>query len=249
MSRPRATLISHAPGFTRRQRLGVDHLLGLRCERRGEHDEVRLAEELGQRLRPADAVEHRLAEREVVDAPWRRAAPPFPSGRRRTATTRQPNAVASAPTARPIEPSPTMPTVTSRSSVPSSGCQVRSRCSSRSCGSRRDTARIIINTYSAIGRLNTPRALVTIRPRSARSRRQRPLDPDVAEWTHASSRRSRKQSVEGVGVEPAAEHDLDVVERAVGQALDRDRDEVRAGRGGADASRGRATGIAPRGSG
>ena len=109
---------------------------------------------------------------------------PSPSGRRRTATTRQPNAVASAPTARPIEPSPTMPTVTSRSSAPSSGCHVRSRCSSSSWGSRRLTARIIISTYSAIGRLNTPRAFVTIRPRSREAGVSARSTPDVAEWTH-----------------------------------------------------------------
>ena len=106
------------------------------------------------------------------------------SPRRRTATTRQPNAVARAPTARPIDPSPTIPTVTSRSSAPSSGCQVRSRCSSRSCGSRRLTARIIISTYSAIGRLKTPRALVTTMPRSRAAGVSARSTPDVAEWTH-----------------------------------------------------------------
>ena len=51
--------------------------------------------------------------------------------RRRGSRTRWP----AHPTARPIEPRPTMPTVTSRSSAPSSGCHVRSRWSSRSCGS------------------------------------------------------------------------------------------------------------------
>ena len=109
------------------------------------------------------------------------AAPASP--RRRTATTRQPNAVASAPTARPIEPSPTIPTVTSRSSVPSSGCQVRSRWSSSSCGSRRLTDRIIIRTYSAIGRLKTPRALVTTTPRSRAAGVSARSTPEVAEWT------------------------------------------------------------------
>ena len=105
------------------------------------------------------------------------------SERRRTATTRQPNAVASAPTARPIEPSPTMPTVTSRSSTPSSGCHVRSRCSSRSPGSRRLTARIIIATYSAIGRENTPRAFVITRPRSRAAGVSARSTPADAEWT------------------------------------------------------------------
>ena len=69
-----------------------------------------------------------------------------------------------------------MPTVTSRSSAPSSGCHVRSRWSSSSWGSRRLTARIIISTYSAIGRLKTPRALVMTRPRCPAGRRQHALD-------------------------------------------------------------------------
>ena len=133
------------------------------------------------------------------------AVPPRRSAGGR-ATTRQPNAVARAPTARPIEPSPTIPTVTSRSSAPSSGCQVRSRCSSSSCGSRRLTARIIIRTYSAIGRLNTPRAFVTTRPRSQRGRRQRPLDAGRGRVDPGHLRRPRQQPVERVRAEPAAEH-------------------------------------------
>ena len=97
--------------------------------------------------------------------------------------TRQPNAVASAPTARPIEPSPTIPTVTSRSSTPSSGCHVRSRWSSRSPGSRRLTARIIIRTCSAIGREKTPRAFVITMPRSRAAGVSARSTPDDAEWT------------------------------------------------------------------
>ena len=79
-----------------------------------------------------------------------------------------------------------MPTVTSRSSVPSSGCHVRSRWSSSSCGSRRLTDRIIISTYSAIGRLKTPRALVTTTPRSSAAGVRARSTPDVAEWTQLS---------------------------------------------------------------
>ena len=126
------------------------------------------------------------------------AAVPAP-GDRRTATTRQPKAVANAPTARPIEPSPTMPTVTSRSSAPSSGCHVRSCWRSRSCGSRRLTDRIIISTYSAIGRLNTPRAFVTTTPRSRAAGVRAPSTPDVAECTHAScgARASSRSNASG----------------------------------------------------
>jgi hypothetical protein len=86
--------------------------------------------------------------------------------------------------------------VTSRSSAPSRGCQVRSRCSSSSCGSRRLTARIIIITYSAMGRLKTPRALVITRPRSRLAGVRTRSTPADAEWTHArrgarASRRSK----------------------------------------------------------
>ena len=179
-------------GLHHGQRLVVDHVLGLGGERRGQDDEVRLAQELRQRLRPTDAIEHRLAERPLVavvatsrprpTAPP--AAPALAPGRRRTATTRHPKAVASAPTARPIEPSPTMPD--------RHVAQLRTlewlprplRCSSRSCGSRRLTARIIISTYSAIGRLNTPRAFVTTTPRSRAAGVRARSTPDVAEWTH-----------------------------------------------------------------
>ena len=142
-----------------------------------------------------------------------------------------------------------MPTVTSRSSAPSSGCHVRSRWSSRSWGSRRLTARIIIRTYSAIGRLNTPRALVTTRPRSRAAGVSARSTPDVAEWTQARLRRPGQQPVERVGAEPAAQHDLDVVERAVGEALDRDGHEPRARAPRPGSARGRASGSAPTGSG
>jgi len=44
-------------------------------------------------------------------------------------------------------------------------------------------ARIIISTYSAIGRLNTPRALVTTSPRSLAAGVRARSTPEVAEWT------------------------------------------------------------------
>ena len=174
MSRPRATLMSHAPGFTRASvsALIMSSVSGVSGAARTMKSDS--ASSSGSVSGPPTrsrviSPSGRPSSSSALDA-----APP-PSARRRTATTRQPNAVASAPTARPIEPSPTIPTVTSRSSAPSSGCHVRSRWSSSSCGSRRLTARIIIRTYSAIGRLKTPRALVTTTPALARSRREGPL--------------------------------------------------------------------------
>src|SRR4051812_47029477 len=46
--------------------------------------------------------------------------------------------------------------------------------------------RIIIRTYSAIGRLKTPRALVTTIPRSRAAGVNARSTPEVAEWTHDS---------------------------------------------------------------
>ena len=65
-------------------------------------------------------------------------------------------------------------------------------------GSLRLTDRIIIRTYSAIGRLNTPRALVTTRPRSRDAGVRARSTPDVAEWTQARLRGTDQQPVEGL---------------------------------------------------
>ena len=96
-----------------------------------------------------------------------------------------------------------MPTVTSRSSRDSSGCHVRSACSSRSWGRRRDTARIISITYSAIGRENTPRALVMIKPRSRLAGVRTRSTPAVAECTQRSAgARARMRSKVSAGSRP-----------------------------------------------
>ena len=126
-----------------------------------------------------------------------------------------------------------MPTVMSRSSAPSSGCHVRSRCSSRSWGSRRLMARIIMSTYSAIGRLKTPRAFVMTRPRDRPAgvrTRSTPAEPNGPRQGSVPG----EQSVERVRGEPTAEQDLDVVERPVGQALRRHVHDPGARGGGPD---------------
>ena len=121
-----------------------------------------------------------------------------------------------------------MPTVTSRSSRAASGCQVRSRWSSSSSGRCRATARTISITYSAMGRLKTPRALVMIRPRSSGLRRQDALDAGRRGVDPAQVRAARQQAVEDRRRQRSAQQDLDVVERRVGEALERDGDEARA---------------------
>ena len=120
-------------------------------------------------------------------------------------------------------------------SRPSSGCHVRSRCSSSSCGSRRLMARIIISTYSAIGSLNTPRALVMAMPRSRAAGVSTRSTPAVAEWTHISCGQrlsSRSKMTCGIGPRSSTSTSRQV---AVGEAFERDRDDARAGRGVGDA--------------
>ena len=191
MSRPRATLMSHAPGLTIASvvSLIISSVSGVRgaASTMKSDSPSSSGSVSGPPTRSSMAVPNVRSS----PAPFPSPAPALASrascsGRRRTATTRHPNAVARAPTARPMEPRPTIPTVTSRSSAPSRGCHVRSRCSSRSCGSRRLTARIIIRTYSAMGRLNTPRAFVTTSPRSRAAGVSARSTPDVAEWTQDS---------------------------------------------------------------
>ena len=106
-----------------------------------------------------------------------------------------------------------MPTVTSRISRPASGCQVRSRWSSSSCGSRRLTARIIISTYSAMGSEKTPRALVMSRAAFRPRRRQDPLDAGGRGVDPAQPRRASQEPVEDGRRQRPAEQHLDVVER------------------------------------
>ena len=201
-------------------------LLGLGRQRRGEHDEVGLGEQLGERLRAADA--GRASGRRATARRRPSAASESAAGRRIGATrppgSRTPSR-ARRPPARSI-PSPTMPTVTSRSSAPSSGCHVRSRCSSRSCGSRRLTARIIISTYSAIGPaehaagVRDDDAALAGRRASAPARRPPSRSGPSARCGARARRRSNASRAQ-----PAAEHHLDVVERTVGEALDGHRDE------------------------
>ncbi len=100
---------------------------------------------------------------------------------------RGPNGASSRASSWPMLPKPTIPTVSSDSSRPRSGCQVRSRWSSSSCGSRRAVARITITRYSAIGRLNTPRALVTTTPRERASGVATFSTPAETEWIHRRS--------------------------------------------------------------
>ena len=110
------------------------------------------------------------------------ASPAPRSGCRRVARMRDPNGARSRLSSTPMLPYPTMPIVSSDSSRPRSGCHVRSRCSSRSCGRRRAIASDIITTYSAIGRLKTPRAFVTVSPRSRTTDVVTRSTPAEAEW-------------------------------------------------------------------
>ena len=210
-------------GLHRRERRVVDHALGLGRERRGEDDEVRLGEQLaaappGRRRAPAAARREVVA---VVGAGVVVGRSPRPDG----GASRRPGSRrpwrAPPPRGRSSR-SPTMPTVTSRSSRPRAAATSARAAARGAAGSRRLTARIIIRTYSAIGRMKTPRALVTTMPRSRAAGVSARSTPDVAEWTQARRGARARSRSNASRAKPAAEHDLDVVERAVGEALDRD---------------------------
>ena len=100
----------------------------------------------------------------------------------------------------------------SRSSRPSSGCQVRSCWSSGGCGRCRLTARIMSRTCSAIGREKTPRAFVTSTSRAKGGGRQRALHAGRRGMDPGEVRRPREQAVERLGDQPAAKEHLDVVD-------------------------------------
>ena len=99
-----------------------------------------------------------------------------------------------------------------------SGCQVRSRWSSSSWGSRRMMARIIISTYSAMGSEKTPRALVMIRPRPAAAGVSTRSTPGRRGVDPGEPGAARQDALEGRRRQRPAEHHLDVVERAVARA-------------------------------
>ena len=67
-----------------------------------------------------------------------------------------------------------------------------------------------------------------------RGGRQGALDAGRRRVDPGQVRRTGKQAIERLGDEPAAEQDLDVVDRAVGEPLDREVDDARAGRRGLD---------------
>ena len=87
------------------------------------------------------------------------------------------------------------------------------------------------------------------RPRSRAAGVSARSTPAEARVDPLEARRAGQQPIERVGRQPAAEQHLDVVDRTVGQALDRDasRAAPRARRPGS--ARGRASGSAPTGSG
>ncbi len=141
-----------------------------------------------------------------------------------------------------------MPTVTSRSSRASSGCQVRSACSSISWGSRRQTARIMSITYSAIGPAEDATRVRDHQAPRAAGRGQDAFDPCGRGMDPAQRRRAVQEPVEGAAGEATAEHHLDVVERAVRRGR-----RIRSSRCGRPARRpgshrGRGSGSGPRGS-
>ena len=224
------------PGLDHREGLGVDHLAGLGRQRRGQDDEVGLGEELRQaspvrRRGPASArrtsgPRHPRPRRSGSSCRRRSAGgPPRPDTRTRSRAPRPPGR---------SNPGPTIPTVTSRSSAPSSGCHVRSRWSSRSWGSLRLTEQDHHQDVLGDRPAEDAASVGHDQAAFARGRRQRPVHARGRRVDPRQVRRADQQAIEGVGGQPAPEHDLDIVERAVGQALDGDGDEASPGRRGPD---------------
>ena len=134
--------------------------------------------------------------------------------------TRQPNAVASAPTARPIEPSPTIPTVTSRSSRALERLPRPLALELEELGQpaadRQDHHQDVLGDRAredAAGVRDDDAAL-------PRRRRQGPLDAGRRRVDPGQLRRAGEQPIERLRRQPAAEQHLDVVDRPVGEALD-----------------------------
>ena len=189
----------------------------------GEDHEVGRAEDVAERSGPP-------APRPAEAAPRRGRGPPD----RRVARILGPNGAASSAIARPMLPKPTIPSVVSRSSRPSRGCHVRSRGSSRSWGRRRFTARHhhqdVLGDRPAEDAARVRDGEPAARPAGVMRR----STPAAAEWTQRRSGRPGQESLEGVRGEPAVQQHLDVVDRAVRQALARHGHDPRPGRGRAD---------------
>ena len=171
ISPPRATLMIHAPCFAASSESSLMRRSVSAVSGRASTTKSDVAIRAGSASRPP-----------ITSTPSTGSA----SGRRRMATTREPNGLASLATSPPMPPRPTSPIVTPLISCASSGCHVRSRWSSMSCGRRRQTARIMVITYSAIGRLKTPWALVTVSPRRRTHGVRTDSTPTETEWIQRS---------------------------------------------------------------
>ena len=211
--------MSHAPGFIARERRRVDEVLGVGRERRREDDEVGLGEQLGRALGPRTrssitAPNERLVAGAVggavarLGSAARRDHPAAERGRER----------ADRPPDRP-EPDDARPS--RRAARRLQRLPGPLALELEQLRQPPAAARIIIITYSAIGREKTPRAFVITSAALADAGVSTRSTPAVAEWTQRRRGRAGEDPVERVGRQAAAEHHLDVVERAVGEALER----------------------------
>ena len=173
----------------------ADQLLGLRRVRRGEHDDVALREQIGQRDRAATT-----------------ASTPAGTGwlaRRRIAEMRNPNGAAIFTTSRPMAPRPTIPMRWPCSvrcvAASSSSCAQRCAAWARSvAGSRRASAIVTPSTCSAIDRARMPRALVITTSLASSSGNIRLPTPDRRALHPAQPRRRRKD----VAIDERRERDV-----------------------------------------
>ena len=232
MSRPRATLISHAPGLTIASvsALIIRSVSGVSGAARTMKSDS--ASSSGQRLRAADAVEHDLAERPrlVLGVARRRpgiAAPPDrddPAAERGRERPDRP-----ADRAEPDDADGHVAQLGALERLPRP-LALQLEELREPPADREDHHQDVLGDRPA----EHAARVGDDDPALEGGRGQRPLHAGRRRVDPRQPRRAGQDPVERVRAEPAAEHDLDVVERPVGEPLDRHRDDGRAGRGGAD---------------
>ncbi len=202
-------------------------------ERRGQDDEVRLAEQLGERLGPADPIEQHLAERAVLlghGGPGLRAGlrpstdghDPAPEGRRK----------------RPDRPADGAQAHDADGHVAQLGALQRLPRAlaleleelGQPAADRQDHHQHVFRDGPAEDATRVGHDEAALEG----GRGERPLDAGGRGMDPLEARRADQQAIERLGAQPAPEHDLDIVDGAIRKALDRDHDEARIRRGGAD---------------
>ena len=210
-------------GLDHRQGLGVDHLAGLGSEWRRQHDEVGLAQEFRQRLRSAHAIQHQLAERAIL---------PFPAERSRArvgAATDRDDPTAERGRERTDRAPDGPESHDPDGHVTEFGAFERLPCPlalefqqlGQLAADREDHHEDVFGDGTAEDAACVRHDETAL----LRRRRDRPVHARGRRVDPGQVRRADQQAIERIRRQPAAEHDLDVIERSVREPFDRDHDE------------------------